>query len=60
MSEDEHCVSQVKVGNAKLTEFMCERETLFKLVHYATRIPSDPQSHDISKKFPFVAHDILT
>jgi hypothetical protein len=60
LCEDEHTVSQVKAANPKLTEYLCQRSTLQKLIEYATQTPSDPDSHEISKKFPFVAADILS
>jgi hypothetical protein len=60
LAEDEHCVGQCKAANYKLTEFMSKRETLQKLIQYATMTPSDVESHEIAHKFPFVAADILT
>jgi hypothetical protein len=60
LCEDEHTVSQVKANNPRLTEFLCTRSTLQKLIEYSTQTPLDEDSHDISRKFPFVASDILT
>lgn len=60
LMEDEHCLSQCKAGNQRLTDFMCQRETLQKLIKYATKMPTDPNDHAVAHKFPFVAADILT
>ena len=60
LAEDEHCVSQCKAANYKLTEFMSLRSTLQKLLEYSTLKPADIHSHDIAHKFPFVASEILT
>jgi hypothetical protein len=60
LCEDEHCVNQCKAANYKLTEFMSQKTTLQKLIEYATLTPSDPDSHEIAHKFPFVATEILT
>ncbi len=60
LTEDEHCLSQCKAGNAKLIEFMCQRATLQKLIEYATLHPADEKDHDVAHKYPFIATDILT
>ena len=59
-AEDEHCLNQLKSSNARLTEFMCQRETLQKLITYATKMPADPEDHTLAHKYPFIAADILT
>lgn len=58
--EDEHTVNQCRAANPKLIEFMCQKETLQKLIGYATRYPQNPNNQDQSYKFPFVAADVLT
>jgi len=58
--EDEHTTNQCRAANMKLMEFMCQKETLRKLVGYATQVPTNPNNHDQSHKFPFVAADVLT
>lgn len=58
--EDEHCTNQCKAANPKLTDFLCQRATLQKLIQYATLPPKDMKSHDVGHKFPFVAAEILT
>ena len=60
LEEDEHCLNQCKAANTKLIEFMCQRQTLQKLLQYATLHPTDENNHDVAHKFPFVASDILT
>ena len=59
-AEDEHCLNQLKSSNGRLTEFMCQRETLQKLITYATKMPADPEDHTLAHKYPFIAADILT
>ena len=60
LAEDEHCLNQLKSANARLTEFMCQRETLQKLIAYATKMPADCADHSIAHKYPFIAAEILT
>lgn len=59
LDEDENCLNQCKAANQKLTEFMCQRSTLQKLVAFATMMPSDVESHAIAHQYPFAAADIL-
>lgn len=58
--EDEHTINQCKSSNPKLSDFLCQKATLQKLITYATLPPQDTESHDIGHKFPFVAAEILT
>ena len=58
--EDEHVVNQCRASNPKLIEFICQRETLEKLIEYATVRPSDEDDHNRCHKYPFVAADVLT
>ena len=60
LAEEEHCVNQCRAANPKLIEFMCQRSTLQKLIHYATQVPEDPDNHELAHRYPFVAADILT
>ena len=48
--EDEHTTNQCRAANAKLMEFMCQKEQLVKLIQYATRVPTNPNNHDQSHK----------
>jgi hypothetical protein len=58
LNEDEHCLQQCKAANPKLTDMLCQRSTLTKLIQYATLTPTDT-NHNVAHKFPFVACDIL-
>ena len=39
---------------------MCQKDTLTKLLAYATRRPTLEDDHDVAHKFPFGAYEILT
>ena len=43
----------------KLIEFICQRSTLQKLIQYSVQHPRNPNNHDQTYKFPFVAADVL-
>lgn len=53
-------VNQTRAANPKVTDFMCQRATLQKLIDYATRVPVDANDHEAAHKFPFVAADVLS
>ena len=53
-------VNQTRASNPKVTDFMCQRATLQKLIDYATRVPVDANDHEACHKFPFVAADVLS
>lgn len=53
-------VNQARASNPKVTDFMCQRETLQKLITYATRVPADENDHEAAHKYPFVAADVLS
>lgn len=46
LKEDEHVVNQCRASNPKLIEFMCQKETLAKLIEYATSRPEDIEDHN--------------
>lgn len=43
----------------KLIEFICQRQTLQKLINYAIETPRNPNNHDQTYKFPYYAADVL-
>ena len=38
---------------------MCQKATLQKLINFATKMPSDVDSHAIAHQYPFASADIL-
>lgn len=47
---EEETVGECKSQNAKLLDFLSERENMMRLIHYATRDPTDPTNKDASHK----------
>lgn len=46
----EDTVTEVRAKNDNLIKFFGNKEVLKKLIHYATRLPSDPSSHELAHK----------
>lgn len=47
---EEETVGECKSQNAKLLDFLSQRENMMKLIQYATRDPQDPSNKDASHK----------
>jgi hypothetical protein len=48
--EEESTVCLCRADNAKLIEFICQKETLQKLIDYVTKAPEDPANRDATYK----------
>lgn len=60
LQEEEKLVVLCRGGSIpKLIEFICQRQTLQKLINYAIETPRNPNNHDQTYKFPYYAADVL-
>lgn len=48
--EEESTVCLCRADNAKLIEFICQKETLQKLIRYATKVPENQADRDATYK----------
>ena len=48
--EEEGCVNMCRAATPKLIEFVCEKETLQKLIAYSCAAPKNPNNHDQTHK----------
>lgn len=49
-AEEESTVTLCRADNAKLIEFICQKETLQKLIDYVTKVPENPGNRDATYK----------
>ena len=45
---EEETISECKNQNAKLLQFICQKDNLKKLIEYATRLPKVQEDEEIS------------
>ena len=41
-------------------DYLCQKETLEKLIDYSTKVPGEGDSLEAKFKYPFLAHKILS
>ena len=59
LGEDD-LLQECKSHNTKLLEFLCQPETISKLIVYITEMPTDDDTEDRRFKYPYVASEVLS